>query len=88
MLLLKCRNFSLRAVRISEDEASLASLENDYRAVMKQNASLIAVFDEPGPNPKLMGAHLKAVISKDESTEPPPKVRKIYELLDNNSVTY
>ncbi|KAK7590896.1 hypothetical protein V9T40_002509 [Parthenolecanium corni] len=62
-----------KILRLTEDEASLASMERICKAIMKQNASLIAVLDEPGPNPKLIGIHVKAVISKGEPLEPPPK---------------
>ncbi|KAK7590900.1 hypothetical protein V9T40_002513 [Parthenolecanium corni] len=62
-----------KTLQIPEDEASIASLEHTCKELLKQNASLIAVLDEPGPNPKLIGIHVKAVISKGEPLPPPPK---------------
>ncbi|KAK7590898.1 hypothetical protein V9T40_002511 [Parthenolecanium corni] len=69
-----------KTLGVPEDEAAVASVEYSGRELMKQNVSLIAVLDEPGPNPKLIAVHIKAVISKGEELPQPPK--KINSLVD------
>lgn len=53
-----------------EDQESMKVLEHAYRRVLKENATLVAVLDEPVEKPTIIGVQIKVIFSKGDSISP------------------